>query len=159
MMNTFRLFLFLLSCASSVAFAQYNYNNSGRGDYMDRYVGGKQVSQGKTSAEDLEKMRNEGIDKFVAKLKSELELDDLQVIAVKNEMISNAKNVDIVLKKENSEEAKTEEVKALREKLDITIKSYLNKSQKEKFDVVVAEIKSNRKEKKDKKDKKAEDQP
>ena len=92
------------------------------------------------------------MDKIIAKLKTELTLDELQVIAIRNEITSNSKNIDIVIKKETSEEEKGKEVKALMEKTEVVINSYLNKDQKEKYKAFIEESKSGKKDKKSKKD-------
>jgi hypothetical protein len=159
-MKIFKLLLFTFLLSSFTAFSQY-YNNNGYNRYgLDRSIAGSDYSdrKDKPTPEEIEKMRSEQIDKYMLKLKDELTLDDLQFIAIKNEMISNSKNIDIVLKKENSQEEKTTEVKALMEKMNIRVKSYLNKVQKEKYDIFQEEMKNNKRDKKDKKSKK-EDKP
>lgn len=105
----------------------------------------------KPTTEEIDKDRNEFVDKYLIKLKAALNLDELQAIAIKNEILSNSKNIDIVMKKEDSNEAREKEVKALMDKTEVVINSYLNKEQKEKYLI----FKTNKKEKKkDKKSKK-----
>jgi hypothetical protein len=104
------------------------------------------------SAEEIEKSRNEYVDKYMVKLKDALTLDDLQVIAIKNELITNSKSIDIVMKKEeDSQEDKSKEVRALMDKTEATINSYLNKEQKEKYLLFRANLNKKKDKDKDKK--------
>lgn len=147
-MKTFKLFLFLLLILSSNSFAQnyYGRNPMSRGPMHT-------TQPKKPSAEDIQEYRDEQIDNYMTKLKEEVKLDDLQFIAIKNEIVANNKSIDIVLKKEDSQEAKNNEVIALRTKTEKTILSYLNKDQKEKYET----FKLNFNKKKDKKGKKKKD--
>lgn len=67
------------------------------------------------------------------RLKEDLKLDDLQLIAIKNEILKSYKQVDILLKKEFSEEDKNKQMIAIQENTEKTILSYLNAEQKEKY--------------------------
>ncbi|MGC4041696.1 MAG: hypothetical protein QM710_13150 [Flavobacterium sp.] len=146
-MNILKVFICSLLLASTVSFGQSAY---GRG-LNNGYNNYNQNHQPKApTAEEIEEHRNESIDNYMAKLKADLNLDDLQFIAIKNEIVNNNKSIDIVMKKETDQEAKSKEIKALSEKAESNIMSYLNKDQKEKFQV----FKANMYKKKDKKDKK-----
>ena len=79
-------------------------------------------------------------------------MDELQAIAIKNEILTNSKNIDIVMKKEDSNEVKEKEVKALMDKTEVVINSYLNKEQKEKYLIFKANKKEKKKDKKSKKE-------
>ncbi len=107
------------------------------------------------SAADIEKNRNERIEGFMVKMKSEVALDDLQYIAIKNEILATSKRMDIVMKSENSAEDKNEEYRAIQEKTEKTINSYLNTEQKEKYKAFLVKnnSKSDDKDKKKKKNK------
>jgi hypothetical protein len=85
-------------------------------------------------------------------LKKELSLDELQTIAIRNEVITNRKNVEILMKKESSEEEKSKQIKAMMDRTDVTINSYLNKDQKEKYKILTEKMKSGKKIKKGKKE-------
>lgn len=124
-MYTLKLFFFGLLLTSFGGFSQ-NYYGMNR-DLIDNSTPKKQ------STEEINKERNEYVDKYMAKLKTALNLDELQQIAIKNEIISNSKNIDIVMKKEDLGEDKEKEVKALMDKTEVIINSYLNKEQKEKY--------------------------
>lgn len=151
MMKTFKIILFNLLISSVGVFAQSNSNYMPRNYGVNRDVGRSYSGPSKPSPEAIEKERTERIEKFVAKLKTDLTLDELQVIAIRNEITSNSKNIDIVLKKETSEEEKTNEVKALMDKSEMVINSYLNKEQKEKYKAFMEELNNPKKGKKDKK--------
>ncbi len=110
----------------------------------------------KPSAVEIEKAKANQVDKYIAYLKTELTLDELQVIAIKNEIASNLKNIDIVAKKETSEEDKAKEIKALTDRTEIIIISYLTTEQKEKYKALMEERRSGKKNKKDKKKDKTE---
>jgi hypothetical protein len=56
------------------------------------------------------------------------------------------------MKKENSEEEKSKQIKAMMDRTDVTIKSYLNKDQKEKYKILTEKMKSGKKIKKGKKE-------
>ena len=149
-MNTYKIFFFGLLFSACGAFSQ-NFNRQNNNG-LNRDVGRDYPSQTKPSQQDIEKSRAEQLDKIIAKLKTVLTLDELQVIAIRNEITSNSKNIDIVIKKETSEEEKGKEVKALMEKTEVVINSYLNKDQKEKYKAFIEESKSGKKDKKSKKD-------
>ena len=130
-MNVFRIAIFSLFITSISASAQ-GYNRYGqRNNILDSDPRSKYNNEQPT-AEEIEKDRATQIDKLMNKLKTELTLDELQFIAIKNEVTSSNKAIDIVIKKGNSEEEKSEEVKAIMEKSEQTISSYLNAVQKEK---------------------------
>lgn len=152
-MNTLKILFLGLLFTSISAFSQQNYyNNSARRfGGVDRQIGRDYSAPKKPTPEEIEKDRNDRIEKFVTKLKTELTLDELQVIVIRNELIANSKNIEIVMKKEDAPEDKSTEVKALMDKTEIAIKSYLNKGQKEKYDILMEQLKTNQKEKKSKK--------
>lgn len=158
-MNTIKIAFFGLLLTSVSAFSQYNnggYNNGYGG--ANRNVGRNYSSPSKPSPEDIEKAKSEQLDKMVAYLKTELTLDELQTIAIKNELASSVKNIEIISKKETSEDDKSKEIKAVTDRTQITINSYLNAEQKEKYKALMAEGKSGKKDKKNKKkDKTAEE--
>ena len=125
----FFVFFILISFTTSAQFV--NGNNNRYGGMQNNYQ-----TPSKPSPAILEKEKNEKIEKYIEKLNKELTLDELQYIAIKKEIISNSKNVDNVMKKELSEEIKAKEITFLIEQLDQNIKSYLNDSQKEKYQIL-----------------------
>lgn len=151
-MKAIKIVVCCLLLSTTTAFSQY-YN-----DYNSNRLGGPRDSSGRTysapkepTPAEIEKARTERVEKIVNTLKEELKLDDLQVVIIRNELTTNAKNMEIVMKKEDPEVDKSKELKALMDKTDVVIKSYLNKEQKEKYDILIEQLKTNTKPKKDKK--------
>ncbi len=129
-MKTFKIaFLFILLCTAN-AFAQYG-NSYGGGGYRNNNM--PRTEDSKPSPERLEKEKNERIEIALSRLKEDLELDELQVIAVRNEIVSSNKEIDILTKSQIPEEDKSKQFVAIQEKVDKNIMSYLNPKQKEKY--------------------------
>ena len=144
-----RIVTLCLLLTTLYASAQYN-NNYG----ALRNNGVPQTNDSKPTAAQIEKEKNAQIAKIMDKLKTDLTLDDLQMIAIKNEILTSNKNTDILMKKEDiSEEDKSKELKAIQEKTEKNILSYLNTSQKEKFQVLKEERAVGKNDKKKRKDK------
>jgi hypothetical protein len=106
----------------------------------------------KPTPAEIEKHREERIAIIMNKLKTDLTLDELQFIAIKIDITNSYKSMEIVLKSENSEEDKGKELKAIQEKTEKSILSYLNAIQREKYELSKLE-KNNKKEDKKKKKK------
>ena len=158
-MNVFRIVFFSLFITSISVCAQgYNRYNGQRNNGFTDSDAQLRNNNDKPSAEEIEKVRATQIDKIMNKLKSDLTLDELQFIAIKNEITTRNKTIDIIIKKGNSEEEKTEEIKAMIEKSEKTISSYLNAIQKEKYRTLKEEAQSPNKKKKGKKKDKADDE-
>jgi hypothetical protein len=147
-MKTLKTLLFFLLILSSAAFAQ-NFNQNGYGVNQDL---GRNSSPSKPSQQDIDENNSKQLDRFMEQLKKELSLDELQTIAIRNEVITNRKNVEILMKKESSEEEKSKQIKAMMDRTDVTINSYLSKDQKEKYKILTEKMKSGKKIKKGKKE-------
>lgn len=147
-MKTLKTLLFSLLILSSAAFAQ-NFNQNGYGVNQDL---GRNSSPSKPSQQDIDENNSKQLDRFMEQLKKELSLDELQTIAIRNEVTTNRKNVEILMKKESSEEEKSKQIKAMMDRTDVTINSYLNKDQKEKYKILTEKMKSGKKIKKGKKE-------
>lgn len=147
-MKTLKTLLFSLLILSSAAFSQNFYQN-GYGVNQDL---GRNSSPSKPSQQDIDENNSKQLDRFMEQLKKELSLDELQTIAIRNEVITNRKNVEILMKKESSEEEKSKQIKAMMDRTDVTINSYLNKDQKEKYKILTEKMKSGKKIKKGKKE-------
>ena len=150
-MKTFKIFFFSLFLITISASAQYNngYNNG----YGGMRNNGIPSSPSKPNPENIEKERTERIEKIVSKLKEDLSLDELQVIAIRNEVAKSNKSIEILMKSEISNEDKTAEYKAIQENVDKNITSYLNPIQKEKFQKLKEDSITKKGDKKRKKDK------
>ena len=147
-MKTLKILLFTLFILSSGAFAQ-NYNQHSYGVNQDL---GRNSEPSKPSQQEIDENKSKQLDKLMDQLKKELLLDELQTIAIKNEVTTNRKNVEILMKKENSDEEKSKEIKAMMDRTEVIINSYLNKDQKEKYKILTEKMKSGKKIKKGKKD-------
>lgn len=118
--------------------AQYGNNGYGGGSnrmgQMNR--GMSQPTQAETRKEVPIK---DIVSKVMARLKTELTLDELQVIAISNIMTDAVKSQESLRKKESSQEDKMTETKALSEATDLKIMYLLYKEQKVKYKVLVDE--------------------
>ena len=135
------LLVFALLCFNSVS-AQYGngYNNGyGGGGYgsrgggmgMDRNM--MQGPQGNTS-KPKEIPAEETAAKIVEQMKPEVNLDELQAIAITNVLTDSMKEQGVLLKNESSsQDEKIEQMKALRESTTKKITAFLNPDQIEKY--------------------------
>lgn len=159
------LLVFTLLCFNSVS-AQYGngYNNGyggggygGQGGYgrgggmgMDRSMMGG-GPQGNTS-KPKEIPAEETAAKIVDQMKPEVNLDELQVIAITNVLADSMKEQGILLKNEgSSQDEKIEQMKALRESTTKKITAFLNPDQVEKYTTFMANFKEIKKTKSKKK--------
>ncbi|MBP8157737.1 MAG: hypothetical protein KAX93_05110 [Flavobacterium sp.] len=136
--------LFLISFSVS---AQFNNGYNRRMNSMPS----TQQTPTKPSAKEIEENRNEQIEKSMIRLKSDLKLDDLQYIAIKNEVIKSNKEAEILLKSDYSNEDKENQMKAIQENTEKTILGYLNTVQKEKYMALKLEKPMKKEDKKKKK--------
>lgn len=156
-MKTFKIVFFSLLISSTSASAQMGNNmNNMNNRVLNQNNTMPNSSPAQPTAADIEKNRNERIEGFMVRLKAALTLDDLQYIAIKNDIMAASKRMDIVMKSSNSEEDKAEEIRATQEKTEKNINSYLNTEQREKYKLFLEEKNSKKKEK-DKKKKKTEE--
>lgn len=153
-MKALQFLFFCVLFSTTVATAQYG-NNYG---YGNRYNSMSNIPQkdSKPTPAEIEKSREERVTTAMEKLKGELNLDELQYIAIKNDISSSFKNMEIVMKSENSDEDKQKELIAIQEKTEKSIKSYLNPGQKEKYDKMKEDKAVGKKETKKKRKEKAE---
>ncbi len=154
--HTLFILVFTLFCFNSVS-AQYGngYNNGyggggyGRGGGMDR-----SMMQGpqSTPSKPKEIPAEETAAKIVDQMKPEVNLDELQAIAITNVLTDSFKEQGILLKNESSnQEQKMEQIKALRESTNKKITAFLNPDQVEKFNVFMETFKEAKKAKNKKK--------
>ncbi|WP_163399390.1 hypothetical protein [Flavobacterium fluviatile] len=155
------LLVFALFSYNSVS-AQYGngYNNGygngygrGGGMGMDRsMMQGPQSSPSKPKEVPVE----ETAAKIVEQMKPEVNLDELQVIAITNVLADSMREQGVLLKNESSsQDQKIEQINALREVTTKKITAFLNPGQVEKYTAFMANFKEIKKTKsKKKKDKK-----
>ncbi len=153
-MKSFKIALFFLLLSTISANAQYGNGyyrpNSGPGVIRNNGMPPTQQTPKEPTPDEIEKNRTEKIESYMSHLKTDLSLDELQYIAIRNEITASSKKMDIVVKSEFSDEEKTNEIKSIQEKLEKTILSFLNTTQKEKYQL----MKVQKPEKKDEKKKK-----
>jgi hypothetical protein len=119
----------------------------GQGGYGQGGMGGNnmnnpnQMGNQTRSQAPKERPIEEVVAKVVERLKKQLTLDELQVIAVSNIITDNMKKQNAVLKKEDNNDEKTAELKAISEKTDLDILILLNKDQKTKYKLLSEDAK------------------
>ncbi|RYJ40701.1 hypothetical protein NU08_0138 [Flavobacterium anhuiense] len=163
------LFILVFSLFSFTVSAQYGsgYNNGYGGGYggygngygrgggmgMDRSMmaGQQQGSQSKPK----ETPPEETAGMIVEQMKPQVNLDELQAIAITNVLAESIREQGILLKNESSnQDQKIEQIKALRESTDKKITAFLNPDQIEKYKTFMDTLKEVKKTKsKKKKDK------
>ncbi|SNR34143.1 hypothetical protein [Flavobacterium sp. ov086] len=167
--QSFFLLVFTIICFNSAS-AQYGngYNNGyGGGGYgnngygrgggmgMDRSMMAGQ--QQNTPSKPKEIPAEETAGKIVEQMKPEVNLDELQAIAITNVLADSLREQGILLKNESSsQDQKIEQIKALRESTTKKITAFLNPDQIEKYTTFMSSFKevkkSKSKKKKDNKD-------
>ena len=125
-MNTFKILFFFIFITSLNVSAQIGTNNRGR--MQNNYS-----NPSKPTTSDIEKEKEKILDNFMTQLKKELILDDLQYIAIKNEIASNSRKTDVILKSQESYEDKAKEIEFSKEDTDKKIINFLSSKQKEKY--------------------------
>jgi hypothetical protein len=135
--------LILLFSMQSII-AQYGQGGYGQGGYGgNNQMGGQNRNMANENRPQtvkeppIEEMVKKGVDR----LKIQLTLDELQVIAISNIVTENMKKQNAVLKKEDNNEEKTNELKAIAEKTDLDILILLNKDQKVKYKLLAEDAK------------------
>lgn len=88
--------------------------------------------------EDYEKAKEKNLKESLANLKEELQLDELQFIAISQIVNDGIRTEGVIMKKEENNEDKSKAIKAHRETTDAKIKALLNKEQIEKYDALKA---------------------
>lgn len=152
------LLVFTLFCINSVS-AQYGngYNNGyggngyGRGSGMGMDRSMMQGPQGSPS-KPKEVPPEETAAKIVEQMKPEVNLDELQAIAITNVLADSMREQGVLLKNESSsQDEKMEQMKALRESTTKKITAFLNPDQVEKYTSFMANFKEIKKTKSKKK--------
>lgn len=148
---------FLLLSANTIS-AQYG-NGYGNGYGGNGYGNGGRMSQMNSGmSQEREKPKEIPIEvtvgKIIERLKTAVNLDELQVIAISNILTESIRSQGIIIKQENSQVDKIKDMKALSEITDSKVMVLLNKDQKEKYLAFAEEMKNPKKSKADKKSKK-----
>lgn len=133
-MKIIRLFFVLtvtLLCSTAVS-AQYGNNGYG-GGYGSNNGRMSQMNQTHETEKPKEIPVEITVGKIMEKLKVELDLDQLQEIAITNVLIESIRSQGILLKAETGQEQKIKEIQALSEVTDRKVNEFLNADQKLKY--------------------------
>jgi hypothetical protein len=148
-----RIIKLILFCAfvfsANIITAQYGNSNGygGNSGYGSNNGYGGNRSQSQMSQTPTQNTPKEvPVEKTAAKIveyyKKELNLDALQEIVITNVFTKSLKKQEALMKKEISDEDKTNEFKVLSEMTDLEVMEVLNKEQKEKYKILSEERKS-----------------
>ncbi len=138
--------------------AQYNNgyggNQYGNNGYGSNGYGRMNSGMGQEPSKPKEIPVEVTVGKIIEKLKTEIDLDELQVIAISNILTESIRSQGIIIKQESSQADKIKNIKALSDITDAKVMVLLNKDQKEKYIALTEELKNPKKSKSDKKSKK-----
>lgn len=140
--------------------AQYGnggYNNGyGGGGYGGNGYGGSgsgrmsQMNQDRSHDKPKEIAPEVTVGKIMDKMKVDIILDELQVIAISNVLLESLRTQGILLKQEVSQDEKIKNFQALSENTDRQINAFLNNDQKAKYLLFKEDRKNPKKSKKQK---------
>lgn len=128
---------FMVLSMNSIS-AQYGNNGYGGSNRMNQMNSGI-PSGGQQSPKEIPVEVTVG--KIMERLKTELTLDELQVIAISNIMTESVKKGEVLSKKEMPQEDKIKEMQAEAEATDIKVMYLLYKNQKEKYTILIEDRK------------------
>jgi hypothetical protein len=151
--------LFILFSISTVS-AQYGNGGYGGNSYGNGYGSGSgRMSQmgGMNQQSQPEKPKEIPIEvtvgKIIERMKPEINLDELQVIAISNVLAESIRSQGILMKQVTNQEDQIKDFKALSEVTDRKINDFLNEDQKPKYLAFKEGLKTQKKSKSDKKKK------
>lgn len=163
--QTFLVFAFILLSITGVS-AQYGGNGYGGGYGGNGYGGygggmnqmGSAMSQQSQPEKPKEIPADVTAAKIVEEMKPALNLDELQVIAIKNVLIESLNTQGRILKQDKTQDEQIKDFQALSESTDRKINQFLSKEQKEKY-LAFKEDRKNQKKTKEKSKSKSKDKP
>jgi hypothetical protein len=147
------LFIILFSNTVSAQFGNGGFNNgfgNNNNNGNNRRMNGA-MDQSRTQEKPKEIPIEVTVGKIIDRIKPELILDELQVIAIANILTESIKTQGMLIKAEASQEDKIKNITALSETTDRKIMELLNKDQKEKYIALNEEAKNPKKSKSKKK--------
>lgn len=130
----------ILALFFSMAVTAQNY---GRND--NRQYSANDKLEMERRKDDFDRRKAENVEKSIEKLKTDLQLDALQEIAVRQIIAESIRQEGVIMKKEENDEDKMKAMQALSESTDTKITALLNPVQKEKFIEIKTNIKKKRK--------------
>jgi len=127
------LFIALFSNTVSAQFGNGGFNNGyGNNNGGNRRMNSS-MDQNRTQEKPKEIPVEVTVAKIIERIKPELLLDELQVVALSHILNESIRTQGVLIKAETSQELKMENLKVLSEVTDRKIMELLNKDQKEKF--------------------------
>lgn len=153
-MNKTQFFFVLafITISFNTVFAQYGYGNGYGNGYGGYGMGRNSMSQmNQTDMKPKEIPVEVTVAKIMEKLKPQLNLDELQTIAIGNVYTDIIKSQTAIMKDEKlSQQEKSNEIKALFEINERKVNEYLSEEQRQKYKALKEEGGNNKKEKKKK---------
>ena len=155
-MKLFQSLLIIAFVLLSTNIISAQYGNGGYGnDYVNGYGSNRRMNSGMDQSRAQDKPKEIPVEvtvgKIIERIKPELTLDELQVIAISNILTESIKTQGMLIKAEVSQDDKIKNIKALSETTDRKIMELLNKDQKEKYIALNEEAKNPKKSKAKKK--------
>ncbi len=145
---------FVLLSTNTIS-AQYGNGGYGNGYGNGGYGNNRRMNSGMDQSRTQEKPKEIPVEvtvgKIIERLKPELILDELQVIAISNILNESIRTQGMLIKAEVSQEDKIKNIQALSESTDRKMMELLNKDQKEKYIALNEEAKNPKKSKSKKK--------
>lgn len=127
------LFVVLFTCSGNL-FSQMGYgNNQNR---VNPSINDSRMSDRINQfEEENSKAQKIAFDKMLVKIKTDLNLDELQYFAIEKTLSNSLRDQNILMKKQIPEEEKITQILAINTRTDAEINSYLSKEQKEKYKI------------------------
>ena len=121
--------------------AQFGNNGMGNPNRMNQMNNGMGMPNQNNQSAPKEVPVEVTVSKIIENLKTELTLDELQVIAISNIMTESVKKNEVLRRKEMPQEDKIKEMQAETEATDIKVMYLLYKNQKEKYNTLIEDRK------------------
>ncbi|TDE30308.1 MULTISPECIES: hypothetical protein [Flavobacterium] len=155
-MKPFQSLLIIAFVLLSTNIISAQYGNGGYGNgYGNGYGSNRRMNSGMDQSRAQDKPKEIPVEvtvgKIMERLKPELILDELQVIAISNIFNESIRTQGMLIKAEVSQDEKIKNIQALSESTDRKVMELLNKDQKEKYIVLNEEAKNPKKSKSKKK--------
>ncbi len=137
----YSLFFILMAFTSLEAQVGYGNNGYGRRNSGFNNSNNGSMMSNQPNGMDSQKAAQINIDKIIVKLKTDLNLDDLQVFGITKVITDSNKSREVALKKnEASQDDLIKELAAISEKTNREINSMLSKAQKVKYKAYIDEV-------------------
>ncbi len=137
----YSLFFILMAFTSLEAQVGYGNNGYGRRNSGFNNSNNGSMMSNQPNGMDSQKSAQINMDKIIVKLKTDLNLDDLQVFGITKVITDSNKSREVALKKnEASQDDLIKELAAISEKTNREINSMLSKAQKVKYKAYIDQV-------------------